>query len=369
MTRIVFAGGGTGGHLYPGIAIARALKRLDPSVDPFFVGALRGIERDVLPKTEFPHLLLDLHPLYRRAVWKNWLTTTGAFGAWRRIGAMVREERPALIVGTGGYAAGLALAYAVAHRIPIVQQAGDSLPGLTARTFSRWSLEIYLNFPEAARVLDSHHEGSLIDTGAPIEPPPLPRPDRAAARAAWSFPERGGRVLLIYGGSQGSLAINRIVAEWIDRGLPENLYLIWATGRATYDRFKSCEGPRVRVRDYLSPISDAYAATDLALARAGAMTTAELFAWGIPAVLVPLPTAAADHQTTNALTLERVGAAIHVPQSQLTVERLDGTIRRLLENATELQRLARGATERARPNAAEDIARRILALLSGFSAK
>ena len=364
MTRIVFAGGGSGGHLYPGIAIARALVRLDPSVKPLFVGALRGIEREVLPKTEFPHLLLDLHPLYRRAVWKNWMTTAGAFGAWRRLGAMVREERPALVVGTGGYAAGLMLAYAVAHRIPIVQQAGDSLPGLTARTFSRWSREIYLNFPEAARVLDSHHEGSLIDTGAPIEPPPTPRPDRAAARAAWSFPERGGRVLLIYGGSQGSLAINRVVAEWIDRGLPANLHIIWATGRATYDRFKSCEGPRVRVRDYLSPIAEAYAATDLALARAGAMTTAELFAWGIPAVLVPLPTAAADHQTTNAVTLERAGAAVHIPQIQLTVERLDGTIRRLLDNSSELQRLARGASERARPNAAEDIARRILALLN-----
>jgi len=364
MTRIVFAGGGTGGHLYPGIAIARALRKLDPSVEPFFVGALRGIERDVLPKTEFPHLLLDLHPLYRRAIWKNWLTTTRAFGAWRRIGVMVREERPALVVGTGGYAAGLMLAYAVAHRIPIAQQAGDSLPGLTARTFSRWSREIYLNFPEAARVLESHHEGSLIDTGAPIEPPPALRPARTAARAAWSFPERGGRVLLVYGGSQGSLAINRVVAEWIERGLPDNLYLIWATGRATYEQFRACESPRVRVRDYLAPIADAYAASDLALARAGAMTTAELFAWGIPAVLVPLPTAAADHQTTNAVTLERAGAAIHVPQTQLTVERLDATIRRLLDTPAELERLARAATDRARPNAADEIARRILALLS-----
>jgi len=364
MTRIVFAGGGTGGHLYPGIAIARALRRLDPSVEPLFVGALRGIEREVLPKTEFPHLLLDLHPLYRRAIWKNWLTTTRAFGAWSRIREMVHAERPAVVVGTGGYAAGLMLAYSVVHRIPIVQQAGDSLPGLTARVFSRWSREIYLNFPEAARVLDSHHEGSLIDTGAPIEPPPSPRPERAAARAAWSFPERGGRVLLIYGGSQGSLAINRVVAGWVERGLPENLYLIWATGRATYEQFKQCEGPRVRVRDYLAPIGEAYAATDLAVARAGAMTTAELFAWGIPAVLVPLPTAAADHQTTNATTLERAGAAICIPQVQLSVERLDGTIRRLLDDPAELQRLANGASQRARPNAADVIARRILAIVA-----
>lgn len=363
MTRIIFAGGGTGGHLYPALAIARALVRARPSIEPFFVGALRGIERDVLPTTEFQHLLLDLHPLYRRAIWKNGKTIAGAIRAWRRIGALVHQERPAAVVGTGGYAAGVMLAYSVVHSIPIVQQAGDSVPGLTARVFSRWSREIYLNFPEAAGRLTPHHRGSLIDTGAPIDPPPEPRPEKRAARTAWRFPPSGGRVMLIYGGSQGSLAINRVVAEWIDRGLPKNLYLIWGTGRATYNQFANCEGERVRVRDYLSPVSDAYAAADLALARAGAMTTAELFAWGIPAVLVPLPTAAADHQTTNAATLERVGAAIHVPQLQLTVERLDATIGRLLENPLELDRLGRGAAARARPHAADDIAHRILALI------
>lgn len=363
MTRIVFAGGGTGGHLYPGLAIARALVRARPGVEPFFVGAIRGIERDVLRKTEFPHLLLDLHPLYRTAVWKNAKTIASAAGAWRSLGALAREKRPAVVVGTGGYAAGLMLAYSVVHGIPIVQQAGDSVPGLTARAFSRWSREIYLNFPEAARRLTAHHSGSLIDTGAPIEPPPIPRPDPSAARTLWGFSPTGGHVMLIYGGSQGSLAINRVVAEWIARGLPENLYVIWGTGRATYAQFASCESERVRVRDYLAPVADAYAASDFALARAGAMTTAELFAWGIPAVLVPLPTAAADHQTTNAVTLEQAGAAIHVPQAQLTVERLDTTIRRLLENPLELERLARGAVVRARPQAASDIAEHILALV------
>ena len=363
MTRIVFAGGGTGGHLYPGIAIARALVRARPDVEPFFVGALRGVERDVLPRTEFRYLLLDLHPLYRRNFWNNWRTLVGAASAWRSIGRLVHAERPALVVGTGGYAAGVMLAYAVVHRIPIVQQAGDSFPGLTARFFSRWSRQVYLNFPEAARVLTSRDAHALVDTGAPIEPPPAPRPERRTARQHWGFPPTGGHVLLVYGGSQGSLAMNRVVAEWIERGLPEQLYVIWATGRANYDQFKQCEGPRVRVRDYLSPISEAYAAVDLAVSRAGAMTTAELFAWGIPAVLVPLPTAAADHQTTNAVTLERAGAALHVPQAQFTVERLDGTIRRLLESPAELDRLARGAAARARPDAAESIAHHMLGLL------
>src|SRR3954464_10242832 len=193
MTRVVFAGGGTGGHLYPGIAIARALVRLRPSIEPFFIGAQRGIERDVLPRTEFPHALLDLHPLYRTAVWNNWKTVVGAAGAWRHIGRLVKEERPAVVVGTGGYAAGIMLAYSVVHHLPIVQQAGDSVPGLTARAFSRWSREIYLNFPEAASALSAHHQGSLLDTGAPIEPPPSPLPDRGAARDRWGFPKVGGR--------------------------------------------------------------------------------------------------------------------------------------------------------------------------------
>lgn len=362
MTTILFAGGGTGGHLYPGLAIARTLVQLAPDVQPIFIGAKRGIERTVLPSSEFPHLLLDLHPLYRTKPWENWRTLVGAVGAWRELGRLVRREQPRVVVGTGGYAAGVALAYAVRHRIPIVQQAGDSHPGLTARAFKRWTREYFLAFPEAGKVIGGD-ASRFIDTGAPIEPPPEPRPDRAAARRAWGFPEQGGHVLLIYGGSQGSLAINLVVADWVKRGLPENLYVIWMTGHASYSVFAALDGGNVRVREYLSPIANAYAATDVALARAGAMTTSELFAWRIPGVLVPLPTAAADHQTANARTLEAAGAAINLPQAELTVDRLDAIIRGLLADPAAMTRLAEGAATRARPRAAETIARRILALL------
>lgn len=361
-TTVLFAGGGTGGHLYPGIAIARTLVRLDPRVQPYFVGAERGIERQVLPGTGFPHLLLDLHPLYRSRPWQNWKTLRGAVGAWRAVAALDRREQPRLVVGTGGYAAGVALAYAVRHQIPIVQQAGDSHPGLTARAFRRWTRETYLAFPEAARVLGGD-AGQLIDTGAPIEPPPDPRPDRGAARERWGFPAEHGRVLLIYGGSQGSRAMNLVVADWVRAGLPEELHVIWMTGKASHSEFASLDGGNVRVREYLSPIADAYAAADLALVRAGAMTTAELFAWGIPAIVVPLPTAAADHQTHNARALAAAGAAVHLPQAELTAERLDREVRALLSDPAAMARLAAGASARARPDAAETIARRILSLL------
>jgi len=117
---VLFAGGGTGGHLYPALAIARALVAANPEVKPFFIGAQRGVERTVLPTTEFPHELLDLHPLYRQRPWQNWRTLRSSTGAWRRISALVDELRPGALVATGGYAAGIALAVAARRRVPIV---------------------------------------------------------------------------------------------------------------------------------------------------------------------------------------------------------------------------------------------------------
>lgn len=359
--RVVFAGGGTGGHLYPGLAIARAILRMRPDVQPFFIGARRGVERDVLPTTGYPFVLLDLHPLYRSDPWNNWRTLAGMITAWRGIGRVFREERPAVVVGTGGYAAVAALAYAAAHGVPIVEQTGDSMPSLTARLFSRWAREVYLSFPESAAHLKVRSSEVLVDTGAPIEPPPADRPDRAAARASWGFPA-GSRVVLVYGGSQGSLAINTAVRAWLSAGLPADTSIIWGTGKKTYEQFADLESERVRVKPYLSPIADAYAATDLAVARAGTMTLAELFAWQIPAVLIPLPTAAADHQTLNARTLEQAGTAVHLPQSGLTGQTLGATVTSLLQDEPRLRALAAAAAGRARPNAAAEIARRVLAI-------
>ncbi|MFL5578978.1 MAG: UDP-N-acetylglucosamine--N-acetylmuramyl-(pentapeptide) pyrophosphoryl-undecaprenol N-acetylglucosamine transferase [Gemmatimonadaceae bacterium] len=360
--RIVFAGGGTGGHLYPGLAIARALVRLDPSARPFFVGARRGIERDVLPGTEFPHALLDLHPLYRSRPWENWKTLRGLVGAWRAIGALVREERPRVVVGTGGYASGAMLAYAAVRGIPYVQQTADAFPGLTARLFARRAREIYLGFPEAKPHFPAGPRTEFVDTGNPIEPPPRPRPDRAAARAKWGLPPVGGTVLLVFGGSQGAQAINRAVAEWVRGGVGEGLYVIWGTGKNNYEEFRDLEGPGVRVLPYLSPISDAYAASDLALVRAGAITSAELAAWEIPALFVPLPTAAQDHQTKNAEALAAAGAAVHLRQSELTAASLAAAVRALAGDRARLSAMRERLAARARPDAAQRIAERILAL-------
>jgi UDP-N-acetylglucosamine--N-acetylmuramyl-(pentapeptide) pyrophosphoryl-undecaprenol N-acetylglucosamine transferase len=360
--RVIFAGGGTGGHLYPGLAIARALVKANPRVEPFFIGAKRGIERDVLPQVGYAFELLDLHPLYRSRPWENWKTARGALSAWRKIAAEVRSEPPACVVGTGGYASGLTLAYATAHRIPFVLQEQNTHPGITARFFSRYAAQVHLGFPEARRYLSPSKKTEVYDSGNPIEPPPPDAFQKGPSRAKWGFPPSGGAVLLIYGGSQGSQAINGAVSAWIGRGLPNDLFIIWATGKANYDKLAHHESPRVKVRAYIAPISDAYRAADFALSRAGAMATAELCAWGIPAIVVPLPTAAADHQTANAKALETSGAALMIRQGELTADKLGAAVGGLLADSTMLAAMRTKALERARPTAAADIARHILAL-------
>jgi UDP-N-acetylglucosamine--N-acetylmuramyl-(pentapeptide) pyrophosphoryl-undecaprenol N-acetylglucosamine transferase len=231
--------------------------------------------------------------------------------------------------------------------------------------FARFSKMMFLGFPEAETHL-SHKGGTqFIDSGNPIEPPPNPLPNRAAARKQWGFPERGGVVMLIYGGSQGSEAINKVVDNWIARGLPEGLHIIWATGPKNIDRYRKRDSERVKVRGYLDPIRDSYAASDIALARAGAMTTSELCAWGIPMVLVPLPNSAGDHQSDNAKALTSAGAAVNLPQVKLDVASLDGTVRQLVADPAVLSALADGARARGRPFAADMIAEQILSLARG----
>jgi UDP-N-acetylglucosamine--N-acetylmuramyl-(pentapeptide) pyrophosphoryl-undecaprenol N-acetylglucosamine transferase len=365
---VVFAGGGTGGHLFPALAIARALMSLAPELRPLFVGARRGVERDVLPTTEFPHELLDLHPLYRSRPWQNWKTLAGMTRGWSRISSLLRGDRPRLVVATGGYASSAMLAWATAKRVPFVLQEQNSFAGKTIQLFSRYARAVYLGFPEAQASLPAPARARAIETGNPIEPPPDPRPDRGALRREWGFARADSRVLLAFGGSQGSAALNALIDALVARGLPDGLDVIWGTGRDHYERHAHRASARVVIRPFLSPIAKAYAVADLALVRSGAMTTAELCAWGVPMLLVPLPTAAADHQTANAKALAAAVAARWIAQREATLERLDAELAQLLSSPDALARLAQAARARARPRAALDIATRILALLDARAA-
>jgi UDP-N-acetylglucosamine--N-acetylmuramyl-(pentapeptide) pyrophosphoryl-undecaprenol N-acetylglucosamine transferase len=357
---VLIAGGGTGGHLMPALAIATALVQSGGDLEPVLVGAVRGVEATILPTRDFRYVLLPSEPIYRRAWWKNvrWPLIAGAL--LRRIDYFFREERPVAVLGTGGYASAPVVWWAARQRIPTAIQEQNAYPGLATRWLSRRVRHVYLGLPEARRLLRFGAATRVFDTGNPITPPTPERRPRALAE----FGLDGTRpVVLITGGSQGALALNRAVAGWLDRGGPSDAALIWVTGRGTYGEFaRHDQPPVVRVIDFLDPMADGYAVADLVVSRAGMITVAELCAWGLPSVLVPLPTAAADHQTHNARVLAEAGAARMLPQTELSADSLAETVTGLLQDRSHREAMAARAKARGKPHAAAEIVSHLLTL-------
>jgi UDP-N-acetylglucosamine--N-acetylmuramyl-(pentapeptide) pyrophosphoryl-undecaprenol N-acetylglucosamine transferase len=365
MTTVLFAGGGTGGHLMPALAIADAMVELDPSVEPFFVGSRRGVEARVLPNRPWRYELLPLAPLHRGAWWRNVSLPWHLLQSLRGIRRILRETRPSLVIGTGGYAAGPVVWAALGRGVPAVLQEQNAFPGITTRKLASRVRQLHLGFPEARYLLKPGPGTDVLDSGNPIIPPPNPMPSRDEAKRALGLTP-GKPLVLIMGGSQGAAAINRVVAEMMGAELwPMTAQLIWQTGAASIEHYRHWFQPGVvRVEGFLDPINQAYAAADLVVARAGAMSLAELAAWGLPAVLIPLPTAAANHQFYNAQALAEAGAAVLVEQRLLTGRSLASTVESLLGNPARMADLAKAIHARARPFAAKEIAAKALTLMS-----
>ena len=361
MRRILIAGGGTGGHLMPALAVAQALRALDPSVEPVLVGARRGVEAQVLPTRDFRYHLLSVEPLYRRQWWKNLRWPIIALRLWGEIRRLYAEERPVAVLGTGGYAAGPVVYWGARAGLPTAVQEQNAYPGLATRLLARTARQIYLGLPEAAPLLRVGPRTEVFETGNPIAPPTPER--REAARARFHL-EAGTRVVLVTGGSQGALALNQATAAWLDGGLPPGVVVLWVTGRGTHSRFVAYHRPpQVQVIDFLDPMADGYAVADLVVSRAGMITVAELCAWGLPSILVPLPTAAADHQTRNAKVLSDAGAALMLVEGGLTGVRLGAEVRGLMGDSARLHAMADAARRRGRPQASRDIATKLLTLI------
>jgi UDP-N-acetylglucosamine--N-acetylmuramyl-(pentapeptide) pyrophosphoryl-undecaprenol N-acetylglucosamine transferase len=361
--KILFAGGGTGGHLMPALALAQALRDARPDAEPVLAGALRGIEADILPRHPFRHYLLPMEPLYRHQWWRNLRWPLLAWRVWRSVGRMLILERPDVVVGTGGYAAGPVVWRAQRLGIPTALQEQNAIPGLTTRWLARRARQIHLGFPEAASRLRPGPRTEVFALGNPIRPPAAAEPgDRATALAAFGL-DASRATVLVFGGSQGARVINYAVAGALEhRGL-ENVNLLWGTGPAHASTFtRYAVNGRVVVQGFFDPIARAYRAADVVVCRAGAMTTAELCAWGKASVLVPLAHAAADHQLYNARALEARGAAVVLTEAQVSGRTLAARVDELLGDAHRRAALAAAAGERGRPSAAADIVSRLLTL-------
>jgi len=362
---VLFAGGGTGGHLYPALALADAMRRRDAATEVFFVGARRGVEARVLPERGVAHELLPFEPIRRARPWENWRLAPSLLGSAYGLARIFRSFRPDLVVGTGGYASGPAAAWGLLNRVPVALQEQNSYPGVTTRWLAGRVRQIHLAFPEARRYLAPGARTEVFELGNPIQPPDASI-DRTAARRAFGLGD--GTVVLIVGGSQGARAVNEALLAEL-RGAsegrlparPEGLELLWATGPAHFERVYATVDDLgltgwVHPVAYIQEMPKALAAADLAVSRAGAMALAELCAWGLPSILVPLPTAAANHQYHNAVALRDAGAARLIEETEFEPGRLWSELTSVAGNPAERATLAERAMERGKPHAADLIA-------------
>jgi UDP-N-acetylglucosamine--N-acetylmuramyl-(pentapeptide) pyrophosphoryl-undecaprenol N-acetylglucosamine transferase len=324
------------------------------------VGATRGIEAQILPRHPFRFHLLPMEPIYRTAWWRNARWPLVAVRAWRTAGRVLNDERPAIVIGTGGYAAGPVVWRAQRARIPTALQEQNAFPGLTTRLLARGARQVHLGFPEARLRISPGRRTQVFVFGNPIAQPG--RVDALAARAEFGL-QADRPTVFVVGGSQGARALNEIVGRALHRGFLADVNVLWGTGTKHESHYAERAVPgRVVVRGFFDPISTAYAAADLVVARAGAMTVAELCAWAKPSILVPLPTAAADHQTFNARAMASAGASVMLIERELAAEPFSKTVSSLAHDRVRLDALARSARSRGHPNAARTVIAKVLEL-------
>jgi UDP-N-acetylglucosamine--N-acetylmuramyl-(pentapeptide) pyrophosphoryl-undecaprenol N-acetylglucosamine transferase len=277
-----------------------------------------------------------------------------------------------VVVGTGGYASGPAAFYAMLRGVPFALQEQNSFPGFVTRKLAGRARQLHLAFPEARKYLKTGPKTEIFEYGNPIKPPDF-AVDRATVRAKFGL--GGGIVCLVTGGSQGARAVNeallsdlRGVAEGRLEAPPPGFEILWATGTGNFDAVQArlAEAGRpawVKPLAYIEDMPGALASADFAIGRAGAMSLAELCAWGIPAILVPLPSAAANHQHHNAVALADADAALMVPESELGQGRLWRDMMELARDPARRAELAAKARERGKPDAADRIAAELLRLV------
>ncbi len=356
--RVIVAGGGTGGHLYPGIAVARAMLRHDPTLRVSFAGTTRGIEHRVVPQEGFE---LDL---IRSAGLKGKSAGAVARGlgvlplsgvdAWR----VLSRRRPSLVIGVGGYSSGPVVALAALRGVPTLLLEQNAMPGLANRLLSRLVDAAAVTYEASLPWFHGHG----VVTGNPVRDAFLSVPPRPVGGTR--------RTLLVFGGSQGARAINQamVAAAAHLRDVTGALVIVHQTG--PHDEVSVREGYQkagvvAEVHRYLDDMPERMADADLLVCRAGATTLAELTVAGRAAVLIPLPGATDDHQRQNAAALVAEGAAVVVDERNLTPAALAATIGDLLVDDDRRAAIAERARSLARPDAAEQIARRAFALMAG----
>ena len=358
--RYLISGGGTGGHIFPAVSIANALKELDPEAEILFVGALGRMEMERVPQAGYQIVGLPVRGFNRAQPWKNISVLADLVKSIRQVKKIIRDFQPNVGVGVGGYASGAAMWAAANMGIPILLQEQNGFAGVTNKILKNKASKICVAYPGMERFFPAE---KIILTGNPVRQN-LTQGKRDEARSAKE------KNLLIIGGSLGARTINEAVIASLnvlsDKDHSSRLHVVWQTGKTYYDRCRKAwqeagSPANIECLDFLSDMPDRYAQADLVISRAGASSISEICLLGKPAILVPSPNVAEDHQTHNAMALVNREAAVLVRDAEAQL-RLMPTAMQLINDAAQLEKLHTNVLQLAEKGSAKRIAEEVIRL-------
>lgn len=349
--KIIIAGGGTGGHLFPALAVAEAFKDREPGNEILFVGSRRGLEASIVAREGYALKTIEGASVKGKPVWGKLRSLMAVPKSLLQSGSLLRSFKPDIVLGVGGYASGPVVLTAWAMGYPTAIHEQNIFPGLSNRILGRFVDRIFISFADSSRHFS---RGKTLLTGNPV---------RGMIRSPGFLQERkpGAKfTLFIFGGSQGAHHLNQAMEEALIylREWKERLHIIHQTGEKDYREVQEAyrrEEFEAEVHPFIHAMDRAYALADLVLCRAGATTLFELMTAGLPAILVPYPYAANDHQTLNAKTMVDAGAAVLVANGDLTGVHLSRILKELIEDPPRLKKMGERAAALAQPDAAQKI--------------
>jgi len=371
--RFLISGGGTGGHIFPAVSIANALRQRQPDCEILFVGANGRMEMERVPEAGYNIVGLDIQGLERRKVLRNIRIIYNFLRSRRKARQIVRSFRPDVAIGVGGYVSAAAMSAAAALGVPVVLQEQNSFAGVTNRFLAKKASKICVAYDGMERFFD---KGKIVKTGNPVRQNIIaPNIDRQAAYDYFRL-ERDKKTILVVGGSLGAKTINDSIARHIDKLLQTDCQIVWQTGKNyfaaikakiseqgikfTTDSANPLYAKRMFVSDFISQMDYAYNVADLVISRAGASSVSELCLLGKPAILVPSPNVAENHQYHNAMALVAKNAALLVEDAE-AVDNLLPQALQIVADDSRLRELSANIRQLALPNSAQAIAEVILA--------
>ena len=367
--RIIFSGGGTGGHIYPALTLLNTIKNKLPETEFLYVGTKKGLESDIVPKAGINFAALELEGGFeRRFTLENFKRAADALLSIKRAGKIINEFKPDVVVGTGGYVCGPVLMAACMKKLPTLIQEQNAVAGVTNKILSKFVTKIAVGSKLA---LNKFPAEKTSYTGNPIRPEILAAKREDGLKEFGFTPDKP--VILISGGSRGARSINLAMVDVLKNAEKNfDAQFLHVTGKNDFEMItgKLSEGglnlsasKNIKVVPYLYNMPQAMATADLAIFRAGATGLAELTARGVPAILIPFPYAAENHQEFNARALVEVGAAKMILNKDLTSEILTAHLEELLKNPNELKKMSAASLTLGKPHAAEEISEMILQLV------